>query len=71
MFVLLVSRFKRKGRDAASSLVVTYPAIAMKRPAIPDPIIVSLTGGKETPTGARDASPTDLRQTKVDEFIAA
>jgi integrase/recombinase XerD len=45
----------------------------MKRPAIPDPIIVSLVGGKETPTipAARAASPTDLRQTKVDEFIAA
>ncbi len=45
----------------------------MKRPAIPDPIIVPLVGGKETPTipVARAASPTDLRQTKVDEFIAA
>jgi site-specific recombinase XerD len=45
----------------------------MKRPAIPDPIIVSLTGGKEPSSVHADrlASPTDLRQAKVDEFIAA
>ncbi|MBD2155618.1 hypothetical protein [Leptolyngbya sp. FACHB-16] len=44
----------------------------MKRPAIADPGIVPLVGGEETPTipTARAASPTDLRQTKVDEFIA-
>jgi site-specific recombinase XerD len=45
----------------------------MKRPAIPDPVIVPFISGKETPTipAAKAASPTDLRQTKVDEFIAA
>lgn len=45
----------------------------MKRPAIPDPIIVPFVGGKETPTipAARAVSPTDLRQAKVDEFIQA
>ncbi|MBL1178183.1 tyrosine-type recombinase/integrase [Pantanalinema sp. GBBB05] len=45
----------------------------MKRPAIPEPVIVSLTGGKTTPPVAvvKAIAPTDLRQTKVDEFIAA
>ncbi|MBD2054874.1 tyrosine-type recombinase/integrase [Oculatella sp. FACHB-28] len=45
----------------------------MKRPAIPDPVIVPLTGGKEAPKvhPARVTAPADLRQTKVDEFIAA
>jgi site-specific recombinase XerD len=45
----------------------------MKRPAIPDPIIVPLAGGKQTPAipVARAASPADLRQANVDEFIAA
>lgn len=45
----------------------------MKRPAIPDPVIVPLNRGKESPqaSATRVASPADLRQTKVDEFIAA
>ncbi|MBD2466039.1 tyrosine-type recombinase/integrase [Oscillatoria sp. FACHB-1407] len=45
----------------------------MKRPIVPDPIIVSLIGGKEVANApvAEVRSPTDLRQTKVDEFIAA
>ncbi|HEY9628812.1 MAG TPA: phage integrase N-terminal SAM-like domain-containing protein, partial [Coleofasciculaceae cyanobacterium] len=45
----------------------------MKRPAIPEPVIVPLLGGQDTPTvpALRVASLTDLRQTKVDEFIAA
>jgi integrase/recombinase XerD len=46
---------------------------AMKRPAIPDPVIVPLVGGEETPANpaTRAVSPTDLRSAKVDEFIAA
>ena len=45
----------------------------MKRPAIPEPVIVPLAGGQKTPAvpAVRVASLTDLRQTKVDEFIAA
>ncbi|MGI0484940.1 tyrosine-type recombinase/integrase [Pantanalinema rosaneae CENA516] len=45
----------------------------MKRPAIPDPVIVPLTGGKAIPPVpiVKAIAPTDLRQTKVDEFIAA
>ncbi|MBD1913174.1 MULTISPECIES: tyrosine-type recombinase/integrase [unclassified Leptolyngbya] len=45
----------------------------MKRTTIPDPIIVSLTGGKETPRAPTTnlESPKDLREVKVDEFIAA
>lgn len=44
----------------------------MKR-AIPDPVIVPLVGGKATPapTIASAATPTDLRQLKVDEFLQA
>jgi site-specific recombinase XerD len=45
----------------------------MNRPAIPDPVIVPLTGGKATPSVpvVNAIAPTDLRQMKVDEFIAA
>jgi site-specific recombinase XerD len=45
----------------------------MNRPAIPDPVIVPLTGGKATPLVpvVKAIAPTDLRQTKVDEFIQA
>jgi site-specific recombinase XerD len=45
----------------------------MKRSAIPDPVIVSLIGGKEAPqaSASRVTAPPDLRQTRVDEFIAA
>lgn len=50
----------------------------MKR-AIPEPVIVPLAGGKNAasagasllPKAIAPAFPTDLRQTKVDEFIAA
>lgn len=45
----------------------------MKRSTIPDPTIVSLTGGKEPikAPASRLEPPADLRQAKVDEFIQA
>lgn len=45
----------------------------MKRPSLPEPVIVPLIAGKEVPqvATARVESLTDLRQMKVDEFIAA
>lgn len=45
----------------------------MKRPAIPDPVVVSLVDRQpEVPSALQSpAAPTDLRQKKVDEFIQA
>jgi integrase/recombinase XerD len=45
----------------------------MKRQAVPEPIIIPLLGGQEAPKAStpKASSPTDLRQMKVDEFIAA
>jgi site-specific recombinase XerD len=45
----------------------------MKRPVIPDPVVVPLTRGKQVSqvSAVRDELPIDLRQVRVDEFMAA